>query len=191
MRHGWVLLLLCFSLLLLTAWAEAGMPPPFYSAEPIRGTMVEAGTGRPLEGVIVVAQWILYSTGAGGQNPYKRLRVLETVTAADGTYSFPGWGPTPNPITIDDRALYKCCFFESYDPVMDFFTPGYRPRVLHNKGPLDIERPARASDWDGKTVELERFKGSVAEWGKARLPSEYPGLVHLGLASLSSNGPCH
>jgi hypothetical protein len=40
-----------------------GMPPAAYSAPAFRMTVVDARTRRPLEGVIVVAQWMLYAWG--------------------------------------------------------------------------------------------------------------------------------
>jgi len=143
------------------------MPPPFYSAQPIQGRVVDASTGQPLEGVIVVAQWVLYRTTLGGENPHERLQVLETVTAPDGTYAFPGWGPKPNPLRIDSIGSIGvgfCCFLTDRDPKLSFFKSGYRPLTLLNTKPIDIKPPVRTSDWDGKTIELEPFRGSLNEW---------------------------
>ncbi len=163
--------LLGLSLLLLTSSAVAGeMPPPAYSALPIRGKVVDATTGQPLEGVIIVAQWILYEANVGGQNPRERLQVLETVTAPDGTYAFPGWGPKPNPLriySIGSIGVGFCCFLTDRDPRLSYFKPGYQPLTLSNIKPIDIKPPVRTSDWDGKTIELEIFKGPVAEWERA------------------------
>ena len=157
----------CLSLLLLLLTSSAGageMPPPAYSAQPIQGRVVDASTGQPLEGVIIVAQWVLYWTSVGGQNPHKRLQVLETVTASDGSYAFPGWGPKPNPLTIDPAKLYFCCFLTDRDPKLSYFKAGYRPLTLLNTKPIDIKPSVRTSDWDGKTIELEPFRGSPNEW---------------------------
>lgn len=157
-----------FLLLLWTSSAMAGeMPPPAYSAQPIHGTVVDATTGKPLEGVIIVAQWVLYWTSVGGQNPHKRLQVLETVTAPDGTYALPAWGPKPNPLAIDLAHGYFCCFLTDRDPTLSFFKAGYRPLSLDNTRPIDIKPPVRTSDWDGRTIELEPFRGSPKEWADA------------------------
>ena len=119
-----VRLFLSFLLLLLAlAACESGIPAS-YSARPIRGKVVDATTGQPLEEVIIVAQWILYETSPAGQNPRKRLQVLETVTTPDGSYAFPGWGPKPNPINIDKEHAYACCFLTIRDPELNFFKPG-------------------------------------------------------------------
>lgn len=156
-------------LLLLASPCAAGeplsFPPAYYSAQPIRGTVVDATTRQPLEGVIIVAQWILYETSVGGQNPRKRLEVLETVTAPDGTYTFPGWGPKANLWSIDLAKAYMCCFLTDRDPKLSYFKPGYRPLMLDNR--VERNTSVRTSDWDGKTIELEPFRGSLNEWAAA------------------------
>jgi hypothetical protein len=158
-------------LLLLLSPCAAGegpfYPPTEYSAQSIHGRVVDATTGQPLEGVIIVAQWILYDINVGGGNARRRLQVLETVTAADGTYAFPAWGPKPNLWNLDLAKAYFCCVLTDRDPLLDFFKPGYRPRVLLNEKPIDMQSSVRTSDWDGKTIELEPFKGAVPEWERA------------------------
>ncbi|MEE9173079.1 MAG: hypothetical protein V3U41_09300 [candidate division NC10 bacterium] len=157
-------LFLSFLLLLLaTAACDNGIPAS-YSARPIRGKVVVATTDQPLEGVIIVAQWILYDTGVGGQNPRKRLQVLETVTAPDGSYAFPSWGPKPNPTNIDKEHAYACCFLTNRDPKLSFFRPGYRPLTVLNQRSSDSAM--RTSDWDGRTIELQPFKESRNKWAR-------------------------
>jgi len=161
---------LSLCLLLLTSSAVAGeMPPLAYSALPIRGKVVDGTTGQPLEGVIIVAQWILYEANVGGENPRERLQVLETVTAPNGTYTFPGWGPKPNPhriYSVGSMPVGFCCFLTDRDPRLSYFKSGYRPLTLSNTKPIDIKPPVRTSDWDGKTIELEPFQGSLDEWAR-------------------------
>jgi len=166
---GRVLGLLAVPLVLMTPFdgavpdGWAALPPLTYSANPIRGVVVDAVTGQPLEGVIIVAQWILYEATAGGQNPRKVFQVLETVSGPDGTYNFPGWGPKPNvPITL--LPGYLCCFFTNRDPGLSLFKPGYRPQVLLNQKPFDEPNPIRTSDWNGKTIKLEKFSGRIEQW---------------------------
>jgi len=158
-------LFLVSSLLVLlpTSAACVTQIPSAYSAHPVRGWLVDATTGQPLEGVIIVAQWILYDTGVGGQNPRQRLQVLETVSGADGSYAFPGWGPKPNPKTTMDLAhAYACCFLTNRDPQLSFFKPGYRPLTVQNTD--ERESAVRTSDWDGKAIKLQSFRGSPNEW---------------------------
>jgi hypothetical protein len=154
-----------FCLFLVTGapgWAQVDYPET-YSASPLSGRVVDAATDQPLEGVIIVAQWILYRATVGGDVDHGRLHVLETVTDADGRYQFPGWGPKPNPIEIIPRLSY-CCFMREHDPQLSLFKPGYRPRRLLNEKPHDPKPALRTSTWDGKTIRLEPFQGSLNEW---------------------------
>ena len=157
-------LLLSLLLLLPTSAACVTQIPSAYSAHPIQGWVVDASTGQPLEGVIIVAQWILYETSVGGQNPRKRLEVLETVTGPDGGYAFPGWGPKPNLPTVTWPLGYACCFLTNRDPKLSFFKPGYRPQTVLNR--RSSESSVRTSDWDGKTIELEPFKDTRNKWAR-------------------------
>jgi hypothetical protein len=132
------------------AWAA--LPPLTYSAKPIRGVVVDAQTGHPLEGVIVVAQWVLHVAPVG-YGP--RLQVLETVTDAQGVYQFPGWGPKLNP-------RFPLSSLDMRDPGLTFFKPGYRP---HGASNMYMSNDAlRSSDWDGKTIKLEDFTGTIEQW---------------------------
>ncbi len=140
------------------------MPPSAYSAKPIRGLVVDAESGKPLEGVIVVVQWVLKVATVGGQNPRSHLEVSETVTGSGGTYTFPGWGPKPNPVTIDLSKGYLCCFLDSWAPQLSFFKPGYTPITVVNR--YESNDPVRTSEWDGKTVKLQKLTGAPDEWAK-------------------------
>jgi hypothetical protein len=142
------------------------MPPSSYSAQPIRGVVVDANTRQPLDGVIIVAQWVLIEANVSGHTARKRLQVLETVTAPDGTYAFPGWGPVPNPLDINLAQGFICCFLWDRDPELSYFKPGYRPLSVSNAKPVDVAPAVRTSDWDGKTIELEPFRGSPDSWAK-------------------------
>src|SRR5258708_16141131 len=72
------------------------MPLPsyavIYSAEATEGWVADAETGKPIEGVIVVAHWRI-TGGLEGGTPINELKILETVTDEIGRYSFPAWGP--------------------------------------------------------------------------------------------------
>jgi hypothetical protein len=141
--------------------------PETYSAAPISGRVVDAATGQPLEGVIIVAQWVLQRATAGGDTYHGRLQILETVTDNEGRYRFPGWGPKPNPIEINLPGLSFCCFFTNRDPQLSIFKPGYRPRSLYNQKPHKPEEPHRTSTWDGQAIPLDRFQGTADQWARA------------------------
>ncbi len=130
----------------------AALPPLTYSAKPIRGVVVDAQTGQPLEGVIIVAQWVLFVAPVG-RGP--RLQVLEAVTDAKGVYQFPAWGPKVNP-------RFPLSSLDTSDPDLSFFKPGYRPHGAANM--YSSNDALRSSDWDGKTIKLEEFTGTDDEW---------------------------
>lgn len=155
---SWMRLLIGLSLMVVTdgrAMAQI-FPPTFYSAKEIRANLVDKDTGQPLEGVIVVAQWILFVSLLGHGDHGPRLHVTEAVTDAEGKFYIPAWGPKPNPQYPRTTYLYN------RDPTLSFFKPGYRPRSVANR--WERNEALRFSEWDGKTIELEKFKGTKKEW---------------------------
>jgi hypothetical protein len=142
-----------------------------YSAEPIEAWVVDAETGQPLEGVIVVAHWKLEGTGlywdtekwelAGSihqGHTVGALQVFEAVTDHNGRFFFPAWGPLKarNGILTDS------------DPALLLFKGGYEYKPLSNSlgtGGIDRERvrsTRRWSNWNGKTIELMPFQMALA-----------------------------
>ena len=58
---------LLFVLLLLIAISSLACATPLtYSAKEIHGQVADAETGQPIDGAIVVAQWVLSHIGSGG-----------------------------------------------------------------------------------------------------------------------------
>lgn len=132
--------------------------PAAYSGAEIRGWVVDAETKKPLEGVHVVAQWIL-RTGILHAQHVTRLKILETVTNAKGEYYFPAWGPEPRPpLSVLDWG---------FDPILRFFKPGYKQDGAANYSPPpdnEAEMSQRFSLWHGKTIALEPFRGTADMW---------------------------
>ena len=141
---------LALGLLVALAMAPAvalAADPDTYSAAPIHGWVVDAETKQPLEGVHVVAQWILQTGLLHGEHS-TRLHIMETVTDQSGAYHFPGWGPKPRPFLAR---------FDGFDPMLTFFKPGHVPLDRTNFDPPQ-EGALRTSVWDGKTIELQPFR---------------------------------
>src|SRR5581483_6516612 len=130
--------------------------PAAYSAAKLEAWVHDADTEQPLEGVIIVAQWELRDTGQPGA--VGSLTVMETVTDANGHFSFPAWGP---------RAAPPRTFIWDGDPNLLFFKPDFEPTHIFNKLISKIDRSSlRHSEWDGKTILLKKFTGSVEEYVK-------------------------
>lgn len=145
-----VLFLLCVILGTLPACAASLT----YSAESIEAKVIDAETKQPLEGVVVTANWQLEQGTVGGNIQAGQLMVLEAVTDKEGRFSFPAWGP---------KTAWQS-FLVNDDPQLLLFKPGYEYRRLFNRYTSDRElrtRPLRRSDWNGKMIELKRFKGTI------------------------------
>ena len=138
-----------------------------YSAKEIHGQIVDADSDQPIEGAVVVAQWVLFEAGIGHGGHKGRLHIYETVTNKDGRYFIPAWGPKAHPpmTELDNR-----------DPEILIFKSQYEPKTLYNH--VMREGSVRFSDWDGKTVKVKRVSDEVdLEKYAARLNSFYDGLV--------------
>ncbi len=72
-----------------------GPPSPAkYSAEEIRGRVVDEETEQPLSGVTVAVTWDLRGGFHGGH--IKWLNLADTVTDAKGEFYFPAWALSAN-----------------------------------------------------------------------------------------------
>ncbi len=152
-----------FAGLILAGPAFAGDLPQ-YSAKALRGVVLDAATGQPLEGVAVVVQWILLNDGPGERQ--QLLHEAETLTDGRGQYAFPGWGPkaSPSPQHRPERQT----------PVLVFLKVGYQPEIRMNAprraerdpGPLD-------SEWAGQTIHLTRAQEALEECTRLFLWSEF------------------
>jgi len=132
---------------------------PVLAAEPIEAHIVDAETKQPLEGVIVTANWQLEEGTFGGNVQVGQLVVMEAVTNKDGKFRFPGWGP---------KTVWKG-HLVSDDPQLLLFKSGYEYKRLYNHVSMPAYRehvlkPVRRSDWNGKTIALKRFRGTMKEY---------------------------
>lgn len=146
-------------ILICTSGLPACASPLTYSAEPIEAWVIDAVTKKPMEGVIVTANWQLVEGTLGGSRPLGQLKVMEAVTDKNGRFAFPAWGP----VEVTKGHLV------SDDPQLLLFKSGYQYLRLSNQYTSDRElrlRPVRRSDWNGKTIEMKRFTGTPEEWFK-------------------------
>jgi len=155
-----------FFILACVATLPACATPLTYSAKEIRGQVVDAETGRPIEGAVVMAQWVLSHIGSGHYG--KRLHIHETVTDKNGNYVIPSWGPKPRLPMTD--LIYR-------DPEILIFKSGYEPEGLENSKPQT--NSLRVSEWDGKIIKLKKPRGSLEDYAQ-RLESMSIGLPSDG-----------
>jgi hypothetical protein len=142
MKTGLALLLVC-------PLFACNFAPPLYWAESIHGRVVDADGGAPIAGAVVLADWKLYGGGFGHGGHRSSLFVQETLTDANGEFSFGKWGPKRRPPGMDlDTA-----------PWLVVFKSGYEHRFLPNEHAGNGF--VRRSDWDGKTIELKRLPADI------------------------------
>lgn len=137
--------------------AATGVQALSYSAAPSSGRVVDAETGVPIPGVIVLAQWVLMG-GMEGGSPVGLLNSFETTTDQDGRYAIPGWGPRLVPFQL----LFPA-YLGSRAPELYFMKVGYAHANLLNSdfSLLDIEKESRSSYWDRKDVPLRKLPGGA------------------------------
>lgn len=131
---------LLFALLILSASLQACASGP-YTVAPTDAWVVDAQTGDPVEGAVIVAYW---ETKYGFfMEDYKldAHHIMETTTDKEGHFALPGWGPELlTGGSLDENA-----------PRLLIFKPLYRGRV---KSGLD-------SVWNHKKIPLERYSGNM------------------------------
>ena len=145
---------LCVILGTLIAQSACSDVPKQYAAEAIEARVVDAETKKPLENVVVTANWQLEEGTLGGNRSAGQLMVMEAVTDMNGRFAFPAWGP---------EWVWKG-FLVNEDPQLLLFKSGYEYRRLSNEyssAPELRTRKVRRSDWNGRTIELKPFKGTV------------------------------
>jgi len=126
-----------------------------YSAESTEGWVIDADTKKPIEGVIVVANWQLHKSTMGGKRPADHLNIMEATTDNDGLFYFEGW----------EKKTALWGFFIDRDPELLFYKKGYEYRSLKNPQRTEIDTSrVRQSAWNGKTIELKRFGGDLKEY---------------------------
>ena len=156
MTHKLIVQWLLVVILVPPLAACANNYPSHYSAESIEAKVIDAETKKPLEGVIVTANWQLLG-GIEGSYPVGQMQVMETQTGQNGVFHFLAWGPRKRP---------KGHLREN-DPQLLLFKSGYEYRRLGNYMEASwgkLREPVRRSDWHGKTIALKPFKGMMKEY---------------------------
>ena len=146
-----------FASLAVSAFALSACGSPYYTADPIEAWVVDAETGKPIEGAVVTANWQLVAFGLDtGGRKLKQLEVLETRTDKNGRFFFPGFTKL-NPSLEELR---------DEDPQILIFKSGYTYFRTSNDYPIGkpFPGPHRASEISGKTLRLPKAEASVKKY---------------------------
>lgn len=144
------------TVLALMAVLPACATPLTYSAKEVRGQIVDAETGDPIKGAIVVAQWVLFHVGIGHGGHKSRIHIDEAVTDKDGRYYVPAWGPKIRPPMTE---------LVNRDPEILIFKSDYEPRTVQNSD-MNRTESVRVSEWDGKIIKLNKSNDNIERQGR-------------------------
>ena len=148
-------------LLLLLSLNACSRYPSTYSAEAIEAWVIDGKTKKPIEGVVVTANWELEVGTLGGNIPAGQLMVMESMTDKSGRFYFPSWGPKRRPRGTFNLFASRPHLVYS-DPQLLLFKRGYEYLRLRNKIISDYNTGGlRKSDWSGRTIELKPFAGTI------------------------------
>jgi hypothetical protein len=154
-----------------------------YSGQAITGTVVDASTGDPLEGVNV-AMICEITGGLEGGVVLGYLAVKEAVTDKSGKFEIPQWGP----VTLE-RSFFSVRKVRAGEPSVVFYKFGYESQTHSNYSyGLMGEAPSPVrSDWDRQTTKLAHFDGPLKDYvGHLRMTLD----LSLRSVLLSSRQPC-
>jgi hypothetical protein len=148
-----------------TVWHVTIAPrsPVYYKSPEISAVVVDAYTGKPIEGASVYVHWGALRPRGGLFSESSDARDLHVATAStgkDGTFTIPAWGPV---------GAARAWTFYDWDPAVSVTKPGYKvanksnrynqSRVTHD-APYYGTVTLRLPTWAGDRIELERLEGT-------------------------------
>jgi len=123
-----------------------------FHSEEIRGSVVDAASGTPVDGAIVVGMWQLTGLLGEGFDGYASIAVVRT--DKEGRFAIPSWrGFKP----------WKCCAsIDELAPKIVIYKPGYKVhwshRIMRMGFPSDISK-----SWAEKDKALEEYSITPAK----------------------------
>jgi len=137
----------------------------FYWAQSVDGTVVDAETKLPIAGATVLAHWAAVEGVPEGSSLIGQIAVVEARTDESGRFHLVGWGPR-----FSGRPWGK---FREDAPGIFVFSPSYKYwRGSNELGANDLIAPwtSLKSDWNQKTIELQRFYGNAFRYAEHLQP---------------------
>lgn len=95
------------------------------TAHKYEATVVDAVTGQPIEGVLVIKHWQKYRGGIAGGYVIGNEEIMEGVSDKNGKIYFPGWGPRITRVSSSSPHIY---FYKSGYWVVSKYNRRYNDR---------------------------------------------------------------
>ena len=160
-------------------WERIPHLPEAYRGEAIHGRIVDAETGAPVAGAVVIGYHELVKPfGLEAPIIAGKLHVAEAVTDADGRYHLPAWGPVPRP----DKS-----YLRRDEPILMIYREGYRLFTNAGYHPGD-NRSVLTSRYDGRTIPLQRLEDGLEE--EAREAARITTIMAGVFEPVFGAGPC-
>ncbi len=147
------------------AWNFRLLPSVHFHG-PLEGRVVDSGTGLPLRGVVITANWESRMPMLAGWRPGEQVKIMETVTDADGRFRLAGWGP----VWIR-RGVVK----NEINPRLLLLRQGYEMRKLRNYE-YGLHAGSAGPEWNGADIAL-RAAGPASLDGLKSATLEYEYLL--------------
>lgn len=130
-----------------------------WESEAVAARVVDASTGAPVAGAIVMVNWQL--KGNEGY-PAGQAAIFEQVTDAEGRFRTPAWGPV--------KTAYLARL-DGNQPVVHVFKRGYAPLTIGNFVGAPGQDSSRAEQLirphvNGQDLRLQPFAGSLSEYSE-------------------------
>ncbi len=122
-----------------------------YFSYGVKGSVVDASTGKPIEGAIVVASWSKYESYALGSIHVGEVKIQETLTDKNGEYSLKPW--------IEFTRLGY--FIKSSRPEVSVAMPGYKPMVKREEESNEMLQVFMVPP-NGKSSDLGNAAGGIS-----------------------------
>ena len=157
-----------------------------YQFAPIEAWVIDAETGKPIEGAVVTANWELVKGGLDGPRYYGQLEVKETVTDANGRFFFEGFS----------REDSSGAELRESDPQILIFKAGYKFERFTNDYPdggARLNKLRRTAAVDGARLKLRSAilaKGS-SEFPHSQLVNGRLGFVQKEMPGLREIEKCY
>jgi len=188
-------------LIVLALWIAHAIYPVINISLPFRGQVVDADTGKPIEGALVLATW--FFSGLAEGEPLKILAIEEAVTDPEGRFRMAGWIRLNfEPGRLDDDQPEMWHFARGYMPLHEYnrkYSLG-NTSDLFQRVPRPIARELRrvgADEWGKYASEMEliafgAFLSPGCDWvatpNTTRMMAEVKGDLNEHHPSISFSG---